>query len=122
MKILSENGRSMVEMLGVLAIIGILSIAGITGYNLAMAQHKANEAAYHAGIAFVQMEAAGLTGKQGDTNIDVPPRSAVEVVGTEEYPNSAIKIDFGNDKAACKRFKELYKGNQQYYVTIKNCE
>ena len=37
-----ENGRSMVEMLGVLAIIGVLSVAGIAGYSMAMRKLKAN--------------------------------------------------------------------------------
>ncbi len=39
---MKENGRSMVEMLGVLAIIGVLSIAGIAGYRTAMDMHAAN--------------------------------------------------------------------------------
>lgn len=38
-----EQGRSMVEMLGVLAIIGVLSIGGITGYTIAMNRHRTNE-------------------------------------------------------------------------------
>lgn len=37
-KIKSQLGRSMVEMLGVLAIIGVLSIGGVTGYRYAMRQ------------------------------------------------------------------------------------
>ena len=37
-----ENGRSMIEMLGVLAIIGVLSIGGLAGYTMAMNRHKAN--------------------------------------------------------------------------------
>ncbi|MBQ8250542.1 MAG: hypothetical protein IJY92_01355 [Alphaproteobacteria bacterium] len=37
-----ESGRSMVEMLGVLAIIGVLSIGGISGYTLSMRRHRAN--------------------------------------------------------------------------------
>lgn len=37
-----ERGRSMVEMLGVLAIIGVLSIGGILGYSAAMDRHTAN--------------------------------------------------------------------------------
>ncbi len=41
----NEKGRSMVEMLGVLAIIGVLSTAGIAGYTKAMSKIKANEAA-----------------------------------------------------------------------------
>ena len=43
MKKTNESGRSMVEMLGVLAIIGVLSIGGIAGYTLAMNRYRANE-------------------------------------------------------------------------------
>src|SRR5574344_1116878 len=39
----NESGRSMVEMLGVLAIIGVLSVGGIAGYTMAMNKYKANE-------------------------------------------------------------------------------
>ena len=35
-----ESGRSMVEMLGVLAIIGVLSVGGIAGYSQAMSKFK----------------------------------------------------------------------------------
>lgn len=35
-----QEGRSMVEMLGVLAIIGVLSIGGISGYSSAMGKFK----------------------------------------------------------------------------------
>ena len=38
-----ETGRSMVEMLGVLAIIGVLSIGGIAGYTLSMRRYRANQ-------------------------------------------------------------------------------
>ncbi len=39
----NEKGRSMVEMLGVLAIIGVLSVGGIAGYSKAMMQFKINK-------------------------------------------------------------------------------
>ena len=39
----SQSGRSMVEMLGVLAIIGVLSVGGIAGYSLSMRRHRANQ-------------------------------------------------------------------------------
>ena len=39
----SENGRSMVEMLGVLAIIGVLSVGAIAGYSKAMFKYKLNK-------------------------------------------------------------------------------
>ena len=42
-KLKSESGRSMVEMLGVLAIIGVLSVGGIAGYSLSMRRHRANQ-------------------------------------------------------------------------------
>ena len=39
----NENGRSMVEMLGVLAIVGLLSVTGIMGYTRAMRHYRTNE-------------------------------------------------------------------------------
>ena len=38
-----DSGRSMVEMLGVLAIIGVLSAGALAGYSKAMFQHKLNQ-------------------------------------------------------------------------------
>ena len=40
---MNEKGRSMVEMLGVLAIIGVLSAGGLAGYSKAMFKHRVNE-------------------------------------------------------------------------------
>lgn len=39
----SQIGRSMIEMLGVLAIVGILSVSGIAGYSKAMVKYKINK-------------------------------------------------------------------------------
>ena len=39
----NESGRSMVEMLGTLAIIGVLSIGGIVGYSYGMDKYRANQ-------------------------------------------------------------------------------
>ena len=39
----NEKGRSMVEMLGVLAIIGVLSVGGIMGYKYGMMKYRVNE-------------------------------------------------------------------------------
>lgn len=41
---IEQSGRSMVEMLGVLAIIGVLSVGGISGYSKAMAKFKLTKA------------------------------------------------------------------------------
>ena len=40
---INESGRSMIEMLGVLAIIGVLSVGGIAGYSKAMAKFRSNK-------------------------------------------------------------------------------
>lgn len=39
----NQSGRSMIEMLGVLAIIGVLSVGGISGYSKAMTKFKTNK-------------------------------------------------------------------------------
>ncbi len=39
----NQNGRSMIEMLGVLAIIAVLSVGGIVGYSKAMSSFKHNK-------------------------------------------------------------------------------
>ena len=40
---INELGRSMVEILGVLAVIGVLSVGGIMGYRFAMDKYRAND-------------------------------------------------------------------------------
>ena len=39
----NERGRSMLEMLGVLAIVGILSLVGVAGFQKAMVTHRTNQ-------------------------------------------------------------------------------
>lgn len=39
----SESGRSLIEMLGVLAVMGVLTIGGVAGYYFAMTRYRANE-------------------------------------------------------------------------------
>ena len=41
-KLLTQSGRSMVEILGVLAVIGVLSVGGIAGYSKAMEKININ--------------------------------------------------------------------------------
>ena len=55
----NENGRSMVEMLGVLAIIGVLSVAGIAGYSMAMKKYRVNEVLNTASQLVVLAQAQG---------------------------------------------------------------
>ena len=74
MKKTQESGRSMVEMLGVLAIIGVLSIGGIAGYSMAMNRYRANEALDAASKYAVILYAAYQTKKAmgSDFGDDIP--------------------------------------------------
>ena len=43
MKNKTESGRSMVEMIGVLALIGLLSLGSLSGYEYALASYRAGQ-------------------------------------------------------------------------------
>ena len=57
----SQKGRSMVEMLGVLAIVGVLSVGGVYGYGVAMKKHKANELLHQASMLATTISAQAMT-------------------------------------------------------------
>ena len=69
MTILSKNdqrGRSMVEMLGVLAIIGVLSVGGISGYSKAMAKFKLTKAQDQISMLLMNVRTAFATSPSYD--------------------------------------------------------
>ena len=69
MTILSRNdqrGRSMVEMLGVLAIIGVLSVGGISGYSKAMAKFKMTKAQDQISMLLMNIRTAFATSPSYD--------------------------------------------------------
>ena len=57
----NETGRSMVEMLGVLSIIGVLSVGGISAYSKAVEKHKANEALHKASLMATTVSAYAMS-------------------------------------------------------------
>ena len=66
-----ESGRSMVEMLGIMAIVGVISITGIYGYTKAMERHRANELLNEASKRAVLLSGQMLaTGKIPETLSD----------------------------------------------------
>ena len=93
MKNTNESGRSMVEMLGVLAIIGVLSIGGIAGYTLAMNRYRANEILNAA--ALVSIAATSAKGGSGDT----ATVANLGGVDTMTLPAIELDADINSDKA-----------------------
>ena len=89
-----EQGRSMVEMLGVLAVIGVLSVAGITGYTSAMNQHKANEIVNATSVLYMmaQSQKQGQGDNMNYTSIGAAPTGTSQIA----YDNTtkAITITF----------------------------
>ena len=66
----SQRGRSMVEMLGVLAIVGVLSVGGVYGYGVASKKIKANELLHQASINAVQIASQIATGKESGFGLE----------------------------------------------------
>lgn len=54
-----EHGRTLLEILTVLAIVGILSLGVLAGYNYAMAHHKANEMLDYMNRVFLAVKSVG---------------------------------------------------------------
>lgn len=98
MKNVNESGRSMVEMLGVLAIIGVLSVGGIAGYTLAMNRYRANEILNAASMVAIEAVARASTSANGSANVAYNslggmsnPTGATNIIG---YSNGTVAISF----------------------------
>lgn len=69
----SQSGRSMVEMLGILAIIGVLSVGGIAGYRYAMQKNQVNEFLHYLQIDLMAAETEyQLKGEVNKTKATMP--------------------------------------------------
>lgn len=87
-----ENGRSMIEMLGVLAIIGVLSVGGIAGYTTAMRSHRANEIVNATSMLFMLGLAQNAGEGTGTLTFDT-------AFGTSMRPSGCGGITYKGDKA-----------------------
>jgi len=97
----NESGRSMVEMLGVLAIVGVLSIGGIAGYSKAMAKYKMNKALDQ--ISMVVTNTRTIFGNQysyyglnntSAINYEIFGDDAIKTTGTGENAQKTLENPF----------------------------
>lgn len=100
----NESGRSMIEMLGVLAIIGVLSVGGIAGYSKAMNKFKTNKVADNVSMIVANiktMYAQQKTYKDLDTasarNMGLIPDELVKKGGTAQNPTYAYKNAYNGE-------------------------
>ena len=80
-----ENGRSMIEMLGVLAIIGVLSVGGLSGYTMAMNRHRANQILDYA----TRVAMSFKTSPDGESNKNISGVDCLKYNGDEAVPSAA---------------------------------
>ena len=93
----SQTGRSMVEMLGVLAIIGVLSVGGIAGYTSAMRQYRANEIVNATSMLYMM----GASQNQGNGDKQMLYSGALGTV-----PSGVSEITYNADKTITLAFTD----------------
>ena len=88
----TQYGRSMVEMLGVLAIVGVLSVGGIAGYSKAMNKYKLNKQAEQISTLIN----AGLR-YAGKWNFETTTTNTSYFIKLGEIPKEMIKSNTNNN-------------------------
>ncbi len=94
-----EFGRSMVEMLGTLAVIGVISVAALVGYDIAMAKYHTNNISHDVGLAM--------------TAIDSMPFDQIP------FPENAESVD----KLSLKSNYSIYYAadyDSEFYIEVRN--
>ena len=115
----SQKGRSMVEMLGVLAIVGVLSVGGVYGYGVAMKKHKANELLHQASMLATTISAQIASGKT-DLALENFGNSSNGSFSSVKGPDGSTDYQSGDDKftmqitgmdsAVCKQMQGMKGG------------
>lgn len=114
-----QNGRSMIEMLGVLAIIGVLSVGGISGYSRAMAKYKLTKAQDQITMLLMNIRTAyatspsynGLTAQTAADYAIAPGDMIVE----DNSGNKTLAGAFGGDVEV----NSLGANNAYFYITMR---
>lgn len=100
----TQSGRSMIEMLGVLAIIGVLSIGGLAGYTMAMNRHRANQV-----LDYVS-RAAVIALTKGDGSQDINNETCKSLLDGETEPLENLNCTVRKDNTT----------NDKVVVTVQN--
>ena len=104
---MTEVGRSMVEMLGVLAMMGIVGLVGVRMYTNAMNKHRANELIYEAQKR-ATMVAMQITAGQENLSVANFTNPTGYTFGVEKNPQNANQFNItvtGVDSKVCEHMK-----------------
>ena len=108
---INETGRSMVEMLGVLAVIGVLSVGGIMGYKFGMMKYRVNEIvnelniiAYDTGLKIQRLEEITAGEILSEENATLRMGYAYQAVGYADYFEVSV---LNVPKEDCNQLKQV---------------
>ena len=119
----NEQGRSLTEMLGMLAIIGILSVAGVAMYNSAMNKHRANELIYEAQKRATTV-AMQITAGRDTLSIGEFTNPTGYVFDVEKNPNNANQFNITLDAVPsdiCTQMKTVVGDSTVLRVISNDC-
>ncbi len=117
-KAYSESGRSMVEVLAMLAIAGIIGSAGVGGYTVAMKKHRANELIHEAaGRALAVSQQLAVGRKLDEIDFGGYPNNDTGHGKFSDKPIPLAGGEFfkipitGMDQAGCEQLKVMAGGS-----------
>ena len=117
----NQNGRSMIEMLGVLAIIGVLSVGGISGYSKAMSSFKHNKWRQQVEALIFNIKDTYKNEKTYGTGNLLPTMQAIGVVPQDMLNEDNIDL-FGNKVSIKSRVWKGYVRMNLLFDMIPNNE
>jgi len=97
---INESGRSMIEMLGVLAIIGVLSVGGIAGYSKAMMKYRVNKTIEQISMIIANTQTFFQSQKKSERYADVYNKDIwkkAKLIPDEMWDGDSVKNIFGGD-------------------------
>ena len=111
----SDTGRSMVEMLGTLAVIGVLSVGGIVGYRYAMNKYRANQLANELNLTSSQIALTLLKPHYEDFDLSIGSPWDEGQMLSGDYPFTfGCGSDSTSDVMTCPLDEEAY------YLRVEN--
>ncbi|MBR4932388.1 MAG: hypothetical protein IKZ02_05110 [Alphaproteobacteria bacterium] len=108
----NETGRSMVEMLGTLAIIAVLSVAGIMGYKFAMMKYVANLLVQEAHLAYINEQGASKQEKTDWTSVNFTPKCGYNILTGKDVDGDIFVLVKAIDNSMCNLLMQL--GNNDH--------
>ena len=108
-KVHSESGRSLLEMLGTLAVMALISAGGVIGYSSAMRKHEANELAHRLMVRAMDLSTQATTGQEPSLSSWNPHdgKYAIPTQDVTSTPTTFTLTALNIPKSLCERMHAL---------------